>query len=389
MKSCLKHISLFIFLLVFSKISISQNDEYRNTYQVELSYATGKLMSIISNFPDTEKPWSIEAKFGIKTNGNKYWHQFFHHPVISINSNITNLGNNDVLGSSFAIFPTVGGKKEITKSFSIYYDFGGGLAYFNKPFSSISNAGNIVIGSRVTAIATGNMGFQYGISDNLLLKFGGAFRHYSNGHIKVPNVGGNLIYFSGGLNYHFSPVAEVYTHEEREINKEIKFLVNAGVGLHEVEGTVFPTGGVKYPVYFGSFGIAKRLSYRSRLRAELNYNYYTDYHDHILNQQIFYEKVGLRSSKVILFLGHELYFNHLSTVVKAGVNLYYPFRKRLEELEQIDIRLMDRLISGEFGLNYYWYDTFSEKRINPYFGIAIKTIGGKADYIQSNIGIQF
>jgi len=34
------------------------------------------------------------------------------------------------------------------------------------------------------------------------------------------------------------------------------------------------------------------------------------------------------------------------------------------------------------------FDSFSDKKLNPYSGVSIRTIGGKADYIQLIMGIK-
>lgn len=389
LKSKIAVLFISVFFSGFFIIGQNLQNDAKNSYSLELSYNRGKLLSIITGFPTSENPWSIEGRFRIKMNGNKYWHQFFHFPQISINTAFTYFGNRNILGHAYTIFPTVGGRKKLGNKFSFYYDFGGGLSFFDKPFNAITNYDNIVIGSRITAIVAGSIGLQKQLWERYLIKVGGAFRHYSDGHIKVPNVGGNLIYYSIGLNYKLSPDRKEISQEIKPIDDKIKYFISAGIGAHEVEGTVVPQGGAIYAVYFGSVGLSKRLSYRSNVLFEFNYNYYTDYRDHILNGQIFYEKLNRRSSKIILFVGHEMYFNHLSVLVKAGANIYYPFRKRLAELGDIEYRFMDQYISGEFALNYYRHGSLSNKKINPFLGIGIKSIGGKADYIETKLGLQF
>ena len=91
---------------------------------------------------------------------------------------------------------------------------------------------------------------------------------------------------------------------------------------------------------------------------------------------------------MILFLGHEWIFNHLSIETKLGVNLYYPFRKKLIEMEILENRFMDNYLSGQLGFNYYYFNSFSSKKINPYVGFSLRTIGGKADFIQCNLGVK-
>ena len=96
----------------------------------------------------------------------------------------------------------------------------------------------------------------------------------------------------------------------------------------------------------------------------------------------------MNSSKIVLMLGHEMYFNYLTVYVKAGYNVYYPFRKALSETNVLEYRWMDQNITGEFGLNRYLFDAFSSKS-NPFIGLGIKSIGGKADFILIKTGVLF
>jgi len=360
----------------------------KNSYSYELQYLNGKVLPIYNNFPSSTGVKSVEGKFGVQLNGGKYWHQFFHYPKLIFNTSFTDFGNKDVMGHAYSVFPTLERKKILKNNFDFTFEIGAGVAYFDHPYSAISNPENIVIGSDFTAIIAGGASLQKRIGQ-FGVKVGGAFRHFSNGHYKVPNVGANVFSIDVGARYYFSDKVEVNEFESLGLDKGLKYYTYAGFGMHEVEGTILPAGGPKYPVYFTAFGLKKRISYKIRLLVELNYNYFTDYHDMILNGQLYEDKVNLRSSKVVLFVGHELIFNRVSLSIKAGANMFYPIRKKLVEVRYLDNRVMDQYFTGEFALNYHLFDSMSSKKWNPFIGIGIRTIGGKADFFLSKVGVMF
>ena len=368
----------------------AQNDTSicMNQFSFEACYYYGKLLKIYDVFPESKSASALDFRIGLSTHGKKYWHQQYNYPDVKLTFSYSGYGNRSVLGNSLSIYPSIGSNKALGHATFVNYNLGLGLAFFNKPFNEFTNPTNNVIGSSIVAVAAARVVIEKRLSRKVLVNLGGSFRHYSDGHIQVPNVGANLIYLTLGLKY--TPVYSTnYCElEELKINRKLSSKLELGFGAHEIEGTVYPHGGPLYPVYSGLFSVVKRINYKHQYSAGLNYSYYTDYFDFIKAQQVFYDKQKQRSSKVILFLGHEWMFNHLSIETKLGVNLYYPFRKKLIEMEILENRFMDNYLSGQLGFNYYYFNSFSTKKINPYVGFSLRTIGGKADFIQCNLGVK-
>jgi hypothetical protein len=375
------------FLISEGAVAQVDNKPFGNEFSYEVSYYQGILFKIYDVFPENKSASAIDFSFGILTKGGKYWQQKYNYPGMKLTFSYSDYGNVRILGNSLSIYPSIGNAKAIDQTTFLDYYAGFGLAYFNKPFDEFNNPTNNVIGSNIVAVVAGKLVMEKTFSDKMSINLGGSFRHYSDGHVKVPNVGANLIYLTTGIKYMPSNSKLLDVIPDKEINSKLSFKTDFGLGIHEVEGTVYPYGGPIYYVYNGNFSIAKRTSFKHQFSIGINYNYYTDYYDFIETQEVFYEKEKLRSSKVILFLGHEWMFNHLSVELKVGANLYYPFRYKLIEMEILESRFMDNYLSGQFGFNYYLFDSFSDKKVNPYTGVSIRTIGGKADFIQLIIGV--
>lgn len=351
----------------------------------------GKTLNIHPFFPESDNAMGFELHYRQLTRGKKYWHQQHGHPELGMSLLYMDFGNADVMGQAIAFHPNLTFGWEFGDWFSLNLQTGGGLAWFNKPFNAFDNPDNFVIGSRFTALA-GVIGHaRFRLNDQFTLSTGGGMWHYSNGHIKVPNIGANVLMAKAGITYYPKPITNDFTYplEEVELDKKFRFNLTFGLGFHEVEGTVLPYDGPTYPVYYTAAILSKRKSYRSNHRLGIALNYYTAFRDFIVTQDIFQENIDAKSYKAVLFYGHEFFFGHLAFSTKFGYNLYFPLRHKMIDLGIYEKKFTHLHLSHELAMHYYLKDTKETLRYNPFIGLGLKTIGGKADYVSVRVGMQF
>lgn len=356
----------------------------------ELGLVYGKTLNIHPFFPNVNDAYGFEFSLLTQTTGRKYWHQFYKYPVFGVSILGMELGNDSILGQAIGAYPFMQFPKKLGNKFEWTSRIGFGLAGFTKLHDPFNNPDNYVIGSRITALAVGQTGLGYHISPQLALYAKIAFIHYSNGHVRVPNIGANIA--SGILTLKYTPKSNDYTpkkHELKPLDKKWRINLDFGLGLHEIEGTVLPVGGPKYPVYFGSLYTSKRIKPNTIFSVGFNLNYFTAFHDYIINQQIFDEKEKAKSLKGIVFIGYEWLFGHLAFNLQPGINVYYPFRKELINKGLLDKRTMDVLNTNYIGFKYYAKSTRETIRNNPFLGFGLRTIGGKADFVETRVGLTF
>lgn len=387
---------------------MAQVDSVNAGLSIQVVQNAGTIFKIHPDFvQDLNLAASSEFVLTKHTTGDRYWQHQHGLPEVGLVFSYSTFGNREILGSGLAVFPVVRYSWDWSPRFSLAYRSGTGLAYFTKPFDEFENPENLVIGARWSAIVNMAVGINFKASEKVSLYLGTAFTHYSNGHIKVPNIGANGLFGGFGLTYRpntkFVPVLGLIhgtkhwdygteiTSEvlQRPLYKKIRFNFATGIGLHEVEGTVKPYGGSVYPVYFGALGVTKRLSYKSQVYLGVNAVYYTDYHDFILAQQLFEDRVRLNSTKLVLMLGHELFYGKMAVNTQLGLNLYYPVRDKLEEMEIQRPLFSHRWITARVGFNYYFCNPAFDKGPKPFFGVAIRSIGGKADFFEASLGLVF
>lgn len=383
----------FVFLLVvLSLCAFSQDttEAPQRLFIFDAGYIYGKVLNIHPFFPQTDNAQGLEFQFMEQTAGRRYWHQTSNYPVRGVSLVWMNLGNDSLLGNAIGAYYFHRHSRRIFDWLTWDTKIGAGIGVFTKHYDPMENPNNYVIGSTVTAFGAASTSFRFRVAKHFSLFIKGAFLHYSNGHVKVPNIGANLITGGLGVEYVLHPdVTQRKKHDLKPIKERWLFNIDLGLGFHEVEGTVLPPGGPLYPVYFGSLYASKRVKHNGLVQLGFNLNYFTDYYDFIINQQIFQEKERAKSYKGLVFVGYEWIYGRLAYNMQLGVNVYYPFRKRLIELEQLNDRWLDVYNTNLVMFKYYLRSTRETTRNNPFIGLGLRTIGGKADFIEVRVGVGF
>lgn len=386
-----KGIKFLVLISLLSLKAFSQTDSTeapKHLFMLEGSYLYGKVLNIHPFFPETGNAQGVEVQLMEQTAGRKYWHQTCKYPVRGISLVWMKMGNDSLLGSAIGAYYFHRHNLKITSWLDWETKIGGGIAVFTKLYDAIDNPDNYVIGSRITGFGALSTSLKARASTHFHVFLRGSFLHYSNGHFKVPNIGANLVTGSLGLEYNLHPdTKERKKHDLPPIKKRWLVNMDLGMGFHEVEGTVLPSGGPMYPVYFGALYASKRLSYRNILQFGVNINYFTDYYNYIINQQIFLEKERQKSYKGIVFVGYEWLYGQLAFNLQLGINVYYPFRKELIRRGELNDRWMDVYNTNYMAFKYYLLSTKETTRFNPFVGLGLRTIGGKADFLEMRVGI--
>lgn len=385
---------VFVVTLLFPSVeSLAQEtaDEFRGTLFYELNGYAGKNLDIHPFFPETGTSTTTELNVNWKTRGRLWWYQTKNYPEVGFSFSYSTFGNQEVLGSSIGIVPTVARQFSLFEKTFISLRGGGGLAYFNKPFDAISNPENLVIGSRITALAAFNVGIVKQFNEHWAIRAGGSFWHYSNSHLRVPNIGANVVAGNIGLRY-FPSGQSSHWHEQQKADIDNRWMYNVavGTGWHEVEGTVYPYDGPLHPVYFSSFYVSKRTNPNSQLDLGLTGNYYTAFYDQIRDQELFDPEDARKNSyKLIAFAGKEFFFGRFAFAFWMGGNLYFPHRERLIELGVLEPKTLHRHMSNKIAAHYYFKSTRESTRFNPYLSLELRSIGGKADFLGISVGMAF
>ena len=143
----------------------------------------------------------LEINLQQETFGKHKWERAFGYPMIGLSFLYTGLGKSPELGSALSIFPFIDFPLVRHKNFMFNFRFGLGAAYLTKPFNRLTNYKNLAIGSRINASA--NLMFQahYKLNGRLTISLGFGLQHFSNGSLKLPNYGLNILAVNTGIAY--------------------------------------------------------------------------------------------------------------------------------------------------------------------------------------------
>ena len=139
----------------------------------------------------------FEISLQKQTYGEAYWQTCFNYPAVGITAFYSGMGNIDVLGKAFAIYPYIYFPLIKNHETNFGIRFGLGLGYLTEKYDHIENPYNICIGSNLNAAASITFDISHRFSDRFKMSIFGGLQHFSNGCTAEPNKGTNVI--KGGI----------------------------------------------------------------------------------------------------------------------------------------------------------------------------------------------
>jgi hypothetical protein len=350
----------WFYFLFFSIFSYSQKSETG----IELKSKFGFLIAhrpIMNHLP-VEHTKSIEINYYIQASGRKEWHQVYKLPRFGASFLATTTGNKIVLGNHFGAmafidFPLLNKLKN-----KIYWKIACGIGYTNTIFNQETNPKNNAVSSIFNALINTSFLYQHRFKKSYL-SFGVDLTHFSNGSVKLPNLGLNLPYLCFAYG--------------RTISTKKEFLAS------EISTTPY----IKKPWTFSLIGITSFKDYYPIGRKRKNVLALT-----MFTQKIFRHRVGYEAG--FDFIYKPTIIDYKPVIYKSKESLfqlgfYNAYVVSLDKLQLLigmgtyikDEYFPDSRLYHRVGLRY----TASEKII---FNLSLKSHWAKADYIEYGIGIK-
>lgn len=127
-------------------------------------------------------------------------------------------GNRKELGNPLALYLFQGGRiVRFSPRLSLNYEWNFGISLGWKPYSSITNPNNLVMGSKANAYLDTSFYLNWILSPKFDFVLGAAGNHFSNGNTRYPNSGLNTIECKIGLIYHFNRTKEDLERSWQEV----------------------------------------------------------------------------------------------------------------------------------------------------------------------------
>lgn len=157
---------------------------------------------------------AVEISLQKKTYGKHRWESEYAYPLLGINLWYSGLGEFEELGHAFALYPSVNFPLVKNDDESLNFKLGVGIGYLTNKFNRLDNYKNFAIGSNINICASLFLEYRRKISTMTTLTAGIGLTHFSNGSMKTPNYGLNIITGSIG-------VASYLSHPNNSLNRKI------------------------------------------------------------------------------------------------------------------------------------------------------------------------
>ncbi|MBL6445521.1 acyloxyacyl hydrolase [Fulvivirga sp. 29W222] len=269
----------------------------------------------------TEHPIGFRITYDQKSYGTEAWQQRYNFPDIGFTFIYLDY-RDERLGKSFGLIPHfsfyVNKNKQAKSQFK--YKIGLGLGYNTNKYNKESNNKNNALSTDINFGILFQAEYQLELTERLFLNTHLAFTHFSNGAIKKPNSGINVVSGNLGLSYliNYKPTEHSYIGEEPVNTSGLGYTLTLSTGMHEYS----KIGTGSRPFWVLSTLADKRLNHKSALgitlewfaslsmKNDIKYDYRlegTDLPD--------WHRIGMA-------LSHELFINNTSLISQAGYYIY-------------------------------------------------------------------
>jgi hypothetical protein len=309
-------LGMAIIVLSFSPFSFAQS-KYTDNLKLSLNYHRGFSLPEYSfiNYITTDPINSLSFQISKETTGKNEWEQLFKYPEYGLSFFYSNLGNDNLIGKSFALNYFFRVNFINKKRFKVYNQTGMGIGYLTKKFDLIENYQNVGIGSHWNAHFNFRLGTSFKLSPKFDSQLGISFDHYSNANSADPNLGLNLITAFAGVTYHVGQQTEKQqTVLEKHVPKNNFEIVQSigGKQTRALSGKFFMTsslsGGINRAFFRGfNLGIGADIFYDQAMRTLIE-----------AKEETFKSSDNFQTG---IHLSQEFRYNRFSLILQEGIYL--------------------------------------------------------------------
>ncbi len=203
-----------------------------------------------------------------------------------------------------------------------------GLAYATKKYSKGSNEIHNAIGSHLNAYVQLRFGLEWKIAKSLRLVTAFTYNHYSDGAVKLPNLGINTL--TGTLGIIYYPKIEKYTWTQHKdsIAKPVyknDIFVKASVGFLDVQNNLIPEK--TYLMQSTSIGYSRYLNITNKLSASANLEFnFGEPHVYVNTQETKETIIKKAATNLSVSVSDEILIGRVAMHLELGAYLYHTYR---------------------------------------------------------------
>jgi hypothetical protein len=282
---------------------------------------------------------------GWQTAGKKDWQHLFNFPSYGLSLSRLTTNYHDEMGQPMVLAAFFEAPFKRWEKSSLEYHIAAGIAMGWNKYDSISNNKNMITGAGNTMYIGLGARYHYWMSKQWELTAGVMLTHFSNGAIRRPNRGLNLLSPSIGVRYHLEEKPEFLRREVEKHKTNDELALSVGYGRKtgdRVRYDLFKDPNVNFMYNAAAFNAAymRQYSHRSKsgLGASLLYDEWLGSEIVQTGENEFRSRLGNAGDRfsVNLFAAHEFCIDKLSIYAQLG---YYIWQATPEKPSRFNQRL--------------------------------------------------
>lgn len=251
------------------------------------------------------------------SNGRENWHQYYGFPITGFGYYYVDLGNPEVLGRAHSLFGIIDFPLVRKNNWSLNFNSGIGLSYFDTFFNMENNIYNSAMGSHINSYFDFSIDIQINVFRTIFIGNSFGLTHSSNGRVNTPNLGINLFTYRLAIRRVNYISIEPEKTPKTVYNKKYQFNIVPSFGIRERE---YP-GGTKFFVHSIMFNVEKPVNAKGNMNAGIDFFYDSSIRLIYENDSIFninyFDQTYLGAHA-----GYTVVFGQFSVIFQQGIKLY-------------------------------------------------------------------
>ncbi|MBR1769066.1 MAG: acyloxyacyl hydrolase [Bacteroidales bacterium] len=211
----LKRVYIIIVLLLLCNALVSQNKN-----NLSLTFGSGygwvaPINNFVRGINDDNKKVTSMANFSLRltkeVDGSNYWHYWYNGFYYGAGLFYGHFNYSKNLGNPFALYGLMGFNFFHTKNLSLKAEMALGFSGIWTPYKE-SNRCNVAVSTPVESYIHADLEAYYSLNRHWQINLGAAFIHFSNGNMKQPNKGINVL--TPVLGFSYIPVQLVHINRK-------------------------------------------------------------------------------------------------------------------------------------------------------------------------------
>jgi Lipid A 3-O-deacylase (PagL) len=351
------NINVVIFFFIVNLLIFNEKTFAQKGFSIEPSVHFGRIAKHTPKLLFQVPPLSIgtEIHLSWQTYGKKVWHEWQGYPPVGISLVHYNLGDAEVFGNAFAVYPSIDFRilKKI-KPFKTYIQWGWGLAYLTRHYDQFTNPTNNAVSSALNNITDFKFKFEKQVSPHFTALAAFSFTHFSNGSARLPNYGINIPALNVGLKWTPNPIFETqhskyntqnsnytegYIHRDSSSKSDKKWGINAFAGLG-LSASTEPRG-PQYPIYSTIVSVVHPLNKVNNLSLGIQFEQNRVVSEFGLASGEFATKAEANKAgnRWGAFVGEEFLYGRVAIIVQSGFYLHHYIRMENIWFNRLGVRL--------------------------------------------------